>query len=57
VLSSRPGRDDYTPAWRVRRATWRREPRRLSSVEDVRLAARRGELDMEDAGVVMNARS
>ncbi len=55
VLSSRPGRDDYTPAWRVRRARWRQEPRRLSSVAEVRSAARRGELTVDDTGAVMNA--
>ena len=55
VLSSRPGRDDYTPAWRVSQADWREEPRRLSSVADVRSAARRGALTLEDTGAVMNA--
>jgi hypothetical protein len=55
VLSSRPGRDDYTPAWRVRRASWRQEPRTLSSVKELRSAARRGELTVEDTGAVMNA--
>jgi hypothetical protein len=55
VLSSRPGRDDYTPAWRVRRARWRRGPRRLSSVAELRSAAGRGELTVQDTSAVMNA--
>jgi hypothetical protein len=55
VLSSRPGRDDYTPAWRVRFVSWKGESRTLSSVADVRSAARRGELTVGDTGAVMNA--
>jgi hypothetical protein len=55
VLSSRPGRDDYTPAWRVRRVRWRQDPRRLSSVAQLRSAASRGELTVEDTNAVMNA--
>jgi hypothetical protein len=55
VLSSHPARDDYTPAWRVRRATWRSEPRQLTSLGDVRSAGRSGELTLEDAATVVNA--
>lgn len=35
VLSSEPGRDDYTPAWHVHIVTWKGDPRTLSSVRDV----------------------
>jgi hypothetical protein len=55
VLSSRPGKDDYTPAWRVRRGRWSGTPRELSSLGDVRAAERAGDLELEDAGAVMNA--
>lgn len=55
VLSSHPGKDDYTPAWRVRRARWRGTRRELSSLGDVRAAERAGDLRVEDAGVVLNA--
>lgn len=55
VLSSEPGRDDYTPAWRVHRATFTRNPRRLSSVEEIRAAERAGDLDVEQTDIVINA--
>jgi hypothetical protein len=55
VLSSSPGRDDYTPAWRVRRATWRGQPRQIASVVELRAAERRGDLTVQDTGAVMNA--
>jgi hypothetical protein len=35
VLSSEPGRADYTPAWRLHRVRWQSEPRRLRSVGEV----------------------
>ena len=34
ILSSEPGRDDYTPAWQVHVLRWTGEPRELTSVED-----------------------
>lgn len=55
VVSSRPGRKDYTPAWRVRRASWAARSRMLDSVEDVRAAARAGDLKVEETDVVLNA--
>lgn len=55
VVSAAPGDDGYTPAWRVRRVTWRGEPRELDSIAQVRAAERRGDLTVEDARAVMNA--
>lgn len=55
VFSTEPGRDDYTPAWRVHRVTWRATPRRLSSVAEVEDAASRGEVTVERTNVVLNA--
>ena len=55
VLSSHPGRDDYTPAWRVGRVNWRGAPRDLTSLDEVRAAERKGELTVTDTGAVMNA--
>ncbi|MCA1727680.1 MAG: hypothetical protein LC722_08555 [Actinobacteria bacterium] len=55
VVSSEPGRADYTPAWRVRNVTWTAEPRTLASVGDVRAAESAGEIRIEPAGAVMNA--
>lgn len=55
VLSAAPGAAGYTPAWRVRRATWQAQPRRLGSAADVRRAERRGDLSVEDTGAVLNA--
>ncbi len=55
VVSSQPGRKDYTPAWRVRRASWTAGARKLDSVEDVRAAARAGDLKVDETDVVLNA--
>lgn len=55
VFSSRPGRDDYTPACRVRRVRWRDEPRSVASVAELRAAERDGQLEVQDTGAVMNA--
>jgi len=55
VVSSQPGRDDYTPAWRVRRATWTSASRALSSVDDVRAAVRAGDLKVDETDIVLNA--
>jgi hypothetical protein len=54
VLSSQPGRGDYTPAWRVQRVSWSGSPRDLASVVEVRAAERGGELTVNDTGAVMN---
>lgn len=55
IVSTEPGRDDYSPAWQVHRFTWNGEPRPLESVADVEAAADEGVLDIEDTGVVLNA--
>jgi hypothetical protein len=55
VVSSQPGRKDYTPAWRVRRASWTSGSRRLDSVDEVRAAARAGDLNIEETDIVLNA--
>jgi hypothetical protein len=55
VVSSEPGRRDYTPAWRVHRVSFSREARRLRSVADVRAAERAGQIQIAKTDVVMNA--
>jgi hypothetical protein len=55
ILSSQPGRGDYTPAWRVHRLQWSASPRPLASVDEIADAERAGALTVEDAGVVINA--
>jgi hypothetical protein len=55
IFSSEPGRDDYTPAWRVHQVRWRESPRPLESTADIREAEREGALAVEDIGVVVNA--
>ena len=55
VLSSEPGRGDYTPAWVVNLARWTGEPGRVSSVSEVEGAAASGDLDVESTSIVVNA--
>jgi hypothetical protein len=55
VLSSEPGRRDYTPAWRLRQVRWSVDPRPLASVGEIAEAERAGELTVEGTGVVVNA--
>ncbi len=56
ILSSEPGRDDYTPAWTVHDVLWRggRTRRALTSVADVEQARDRGELAVERTKTVVN---
>jgi len=54
VLSTQPGREDYTPAWHMREVTWKGTPRLLESTADVEAAATAGDLTIKDTGVVMN---
>lgn len=54
VLSSEPGRDDFTPAWTIRRVTWNGDPRLLSSVAEVEEAERAGALSVEKTSTVVN---
>lgn len=55
VLSSEPGRPDYTPAWTVHQVRWSASPRLLSSVADVEAARAAGALIVERTNVVLNA--
>jgi hypothetical protein len=55
VVSSEPGRRDYTPAWRVQRVSFTGEPRPLRSVADVRGAERAGRLQITETDIVLNA--
>jgi hypothetical protein len=55
ILSSEPGRRDYTPAWRVHRVTWRGAPQPLSSAADVTAARRDGRVAVERTDIVVNA--
>jgi hypothetical protein len=55
VLSSEPGRDDYTPAWRVHNVTWKAQPRLLRSVADVEAAESKGEVTVEETDIILNA--
>jgi hypothetical protein len=55
LLSSEPGRRNYTPAWRVNEVTWRSEPQRLASTDDVAAARRDGRLAVKRTDVIVNA--
>jgi hypothetical protein len=54
VLSSEPGQTDYTPGWRIHRVTWKKAPRKLSSVADVQAAEKAGEVAIEQTNIVLN---
>ena len=55
VLSTQPGRADYTPAWRLHRAAWKRQPRPLGSAAQVRAARQAGRLQVTKTDIVLNA--
>ncbi len=55
VLSSEPGRPDFTPAWRIHRVTWSAEPTNLTSTGAVDAAAKAGEVSVEETDIVLNA--
>lgn len=54
VLSTEPGQNDYTPAWLLHRATWRRAPRKLTSVTEVNAAESAGDLSIEKTNIILN---
>jgi hypothetical protein len=54
VLSSEPGRDDYSPAWRINEVTWAGSPALLESADDVRAAGDAGDLTIATDDVVAN---
>ena len=55
VLSSEPGRPDYTPAWLIHRVRWQTTPRRLTSVTQIESARNGGELTVAPTDIVVNA--
>jgi hypothetical protein len=55
VLSSEPGRDDYTPVFQVHHLRWVGEERELASVADVLAAEADGALEIEVTDIVLNA--
>lgn len=55
VLSSEPGRGDFTPAWRVSRVEWTGAPKSLGSVEAVRQAETKGQLRVKPTKAILNA--
>ena len=54
VLSSEPGRIDYSPAWRINEVSWSGSPVLLESADDVRAAADAGDLTIATNDVVAN---
>jgi len=54
VLSSEPGRNDYSPAWRINDVTWSSSPALLDSADDIRAAADAGDLTIASDDVVAN---
>jgi hypothetical protein len=54
VLSSEPGRNDYSPAWRINEVTWSGSPTLLGSAADVLEAADAGDLTIATNDVVAN---
>lgn len=55
VLSTEPGRRDYTPAWRLHRVAWKRTPRLLRSISEVESARTGGDVSVEQTDIVLNA--
>lgn len=54
VLSSEPGRDDYTPAWRIHEVGWSGSPRKLESVDDIERAQQAGDLSVDRTDTIVN---
>nr|MBN1228741.1 hypothetical protein [Anaerolineae bacterium] len=54
VISTVPGQDDFTPAWRVHRVTFQGEPELLTSEAAVLAAADAGSLTIEPQNLVVN---
>jgi hypothetical protein len=54
VVSSAPGRPDFTPAWRISRGRWKGSPKDLTSVAELRDAQAAGDLDVERTDIVLN---
>lgn len=54
VLSSAPGRHDFTPAWRISRGTWKGSPQDVTSVSTLMEAEAAGDLSVERTDIVLN---
>jgi len=54
VLSSAPGRPNFTPAWRISRGTWKGSPKDLTSVSELKVAEEAGDLTVEQTDIVLN---
>jgi hypothetical protein len=54
VVSSAPGRPDFTPAWRISRGSWKGSPKDLTSVAELKDAEAAGDLDVERTDIVLN---
>jgi hypothetical protein len=54
VVSSAPGRPDFTPAWRISRGRWKGSPKDLTSVAELSDAEAAGDLDVERTEIVLN---
>ncbi|MGH2404590.1 MAG: DUF7482 domain-containing protein [bacterium] len=54
VVSTVPGRPDYTPAFRISRVTFTGSPRSLTSVEAVKDAQSSGRVTVEATNIVVN---
>ncbi|MGI8616072.1 MAG: DUF7482 domain-containing protein [Actinomycetota bacterium] len=54
VLSSEPGREDYSPAWRINEVTWSGSPTLLESAADVQAAGDAGDLTIATNDVIAN---
>lgn len=55
VLTSEPGRPDYTPAWRLHRVEWSGQPTSLASEADIKEHEGLGHLTVERTDVIINA--
>jgi hypothetical protein len=54
VLSTGPGRDDFTPLYRIVRASFTGDPSLLESAEAVDAAAADGSIELEETDIVVN---
>lgn len=54
VLTTIPGRDDYTPAFRIHNVTFTGDPELLTSEEDLMAAADAGAVEIEETDIVVN---
>lgn len=55
LVSTQPGRDDYTSAWQVHTYAWVDEQQPVQSVDDLEAAADAGAVEIEETQVVLNA--